>query len=142
MLACMLFLNFVKKILLLNCLNYLLISIKYVMHVWKESTRKAHSNQKICVSTSRPLQLLHIDLFGPTRTTSLGGKSYGFVIVDDFSWYTWVLFLSSKNEALDLFTSFWKIFQNEKVILFQALKVIMEKNLKILVLMLLWRKWN
>ena len=60
------------------------------------------------------MQLLHIDLFGLTRTTSLGGKSYGFVIVDDFSKYTWVLFLSSKNEALYLFTTFYKIVQNEK----------------------------
>ncbi|KAL6347269.1 hypothetical protein AAG906_013705 [Vitis piasezkii] len=32
-------------------------------------------------------------------TSSLGGKSYAFVIVDDFSRYTWVLFLSQKNEA-------------------------------------------
>ncbi len=37
-----------------------------------------------CVSTSRPLELLHMDLFGPTRTTSLGGNKYGLVIVDDF----------------------------------------------------------
>ena len=36
------------------------------------------------------------------------------MIVDDFSRYTWVLFLSSKNKALDLFTPFRKIVQNEK----------------------------
>ena len=60
-------------------------------------------------STSKPLQLLHIYLFGPTRTTSLGGKSYGFVIVDHFLRYTWVLFLFSKNKALNLFTPFCKI---------------------------------
>nr|XP_029151592.1 uncharacterized protein LOC114925959 [Arachis hypogaea] len=35
------------------------------------------------VSTKKPLELLHLDLFGPTRTQSLGGKSYGMVIVDD-----------------------------------------------------------
>ena len=101
----------------------------------KGKHKKSSFKSKNCVSTSRPLQLLHIDLFGSTRT-SLGGKSYGFVIVDDFSSFTWVLFLSSKNEALNLFTPFCKIVQNEKkVILFQALEVIMEKNLKILVLM-------
>ena len=60
------------------------------------------------------MQLLHIDLFGPTRTTSLDGKSYDFVIVNDFSRYTWVLFLSLKNEALDMFILFCKIVQNEK----------------------------
>ena len=46
------------------------------------------------ISISRPLELLHMDLFGPTRTPSLRGKSYAYVIVDDFSRYTWVLFLS------------------------------------------------
>ena len=51
------------------------------------------------VSTTRVLQLIHIDLFGPTKTLSLGGKQYGFVIVDDYSRFTWVLFLHSKNKA-------------------------------------------
>ena len=36
------------------------------------------------VSTTRPLELLHMDLFGPSRTMSLGGNYYGLVIVDDF----------------------------------------------------------
>ena len=43
---------------------------------------------KIFISTSRPLELLHMDLFEPSMTTSRGGKSYAFVIVDDFSRYT------------------------------------------------------
>ena len=64
----------------------------------KGKHKKSFFKLKNCVFTSRPLQLLHIDLFGPTRITSLGGKSYGFVIVDDFSRYTWVLFLSYKNK--------------------------------------------
>ena len=34
-------------------------------------------------ATSRPLEILHMDLFGPVSTTSLGGKSYCLVIVDD-----------------------------------------------------------
>ena len=33
------------------------------------------------ISTSKPLELLHMDLFGPFRTPSLGEKSYAFVIV-------------------------------------------------------------
>jgi len=43
-------------------------------------------------SISKPLELLHLDLFGPSRTKSLGGNYYGFVIVDDFSRFTWTLF--------------------------------------------------
>ena len=37
---------------------------------------------KNVVSTSKPLELLHIDLFGPSRTMSLGDNYYGLVIVD------------------------------------------------------------
>jgi len=52
---------------------------------------------KDVVSTSGPLQLLHLNLFGPTRMLSLGGKKYGFVILDDYSRDTWVYFLAHKN---------------------------------------------
>ena len=55
-----------------------------------------------------------MDLFGPSRTPSLGGKSYAFVIVDDFSRYTWVLFLSQKNETFYEFSKFCNKVQNEK----------------------------
>nr|XP_016451347.1 PREDICTED: uncharacterized protein LOC107776052 [Nicotiana tabacum] len=47
-----------------------------------KQTRNSFKNKDI-VSTSKPLQLLHMDLFGPTRTASIGGKRYAFVIVDD-----------------------------------------------------------
>ena len=76
--------------------------------------RRASFKSINIVSTTRVLQLIHIDLFGPTRTLSLGGKQYGFVIVDDYSRFTWVLFLHSKDEALEKFITFCKIIQNEK----------------------------
>ena len=40
------------------------------------------------ISTNRPLQLLHMDVFGPSRTMSFGGNYYALVIVDDYSRYT------------------------------------------------------
>ena len=43
-------------------------------------------------TTSKPLELLHLDLMGPTRTESLGGKRYIMVVVDDFTRYTWIIF--------------------------------------------------
>jgi len=43
---------------------------------------------KNIVSTSRPLQLLHLDLFGPTTTTFTSGKRYRLVVVDDYSRWT------------------------------------------------------
>ncbi|CAN1310032.1 Retrovirus-related Pol polyprotein from transposon TNT 1-94 [Linum perenne] len=55
---------------------------------------------KIISSTSKPLELLHIDLFGPCNIMSIGGKFYTLVVVDDFSRFTWVKFLVHKNEAL------------------------------------------
>ncbi|XP_042944495.1 uncharacterized protein LOC122278367, partial [Carya illinoinensis] len=66
------------------------------------------------ISTTRPLQLIHMDLFGPNRVASLGGKYYAFVIVDDFSRYTWVIFLAHKDEAHNAFTKLCKRIQNEK----------------------------
>ena len=49
---------------------------------------KSSFNSKTEVSTSRPLELLHMDLFGPIFTASLSEKYYGYVIVDDYSRYT------------------------------------------------------
>ncbi|WVZ62805.1 hypothetical protein U9M48_012507 [Paspalum notatum var. saurae] len=65
------------------------------------------------MSTSRPLELLHMDLFGPTTYTSICGNNYGFVIVDDFSRYTWVYFLEDKTEVAHVFSKFAKRAQNE-----------------------------
>lgn len=66
------------------------------------------------VSTNHVLQLLHMDLFGPTRMQSIGGKKYCLVIVDDYSRFTWVYFLASKSETFSYFEKFAKNVQNEK----------------------------
>ncbi|GJZ52465.1 retrovirus-related pol polyprotein from transposon TNT 1-94 [Tanacetum coccineum] len=47
------------------------------------------------------LYLLHMDLCGPMRVESINGKKYILVIVDDYSRFTWVKFLRSKDEAPD-----------------------------------------
>ena len=78
----------------------------------KQTKSSFHSTN--VVSTTRPLELLHLDLFGLTRTTTLGGKKYGLVIVDDFSIFTWVIFLVYKNEACKAFKVFAKRVQNKK----------------------------
>ena len=46
---------------------------------------KTSFKAKNVVSTSRPLELLHIDFFGPVKTASINGKKYGLVIVDDYN---------------------------------------------------------
>jgi transposase InsO family protein len=49
--------------------------------------------------TERPFELLHMDLVGPARVRSAGGKWYVLVVVDDYSWYVWVFFLEDKGET-------------------------------------------
>ena len=68
---------------------------------------------KNVVSTKRPLELLHMDLFGPVAFMSIGGNKYGFVIVDDYSRYTWVFFLADKSETQAIFKKFARRAQNE-----------------------------
>jgi len=77
-----------------------------------KQTRVSFKPKKV-VYISKPLELLHLDLFGPSRTRSLGCNYYGFVIVDDFSRFTWTLFMSSKDDAFDAFINFANVIQNQ-----------------------------
>jgi len=69
---------------------------------------------KNVVSSLRPLELLNMDLFGPSRTMSVSGNYYALVIVDDFSRYTWTLFLESKSDAFFAFKKLARRLQNTK----------------------------
>jgi len=51
------------------------------------------------VLTSHPSELLHMDTVGLARVCSFGGKWYVLVVVDDFSRYSWVFFMTTKDEA-------------------------------------------
>ena len=53
-----------------------------------------------------------MDLFGPVAYISIEGNKYGFVIVDDFSRFTWAYFLHDKSEAQDVFKRIAKQAQN------------------------------
>ena len=66
------------------------------------------------LATSRPLELLHLDLIGPTRIESLGFKRYIMVVVDDFTRYTWVILLRSKSDAPEHIEALCTRLQNEK----------------------------
>jgi transposase InsO family protein len=54
-----------------------------------------------------------MDLFGPVAYISIGGSKYGLVIVDDFSRFTWVFFLSDKGETQEILKKFMRRAQNE-----------------------------
>jgi transposase InsO family protein len=68
---------------------------------------------KNIITTTRPLEMLHMDLFGPITYISIGGNKYGLVIADDYSRFTCVFFLHDKSETQDVLTMFLKIAQNE-----------------------------
>jgi hypothetical protein len=63
--------------------------------------------------TKCPRQLLHMDTVGPSRIRSMGGKWYVLVIVDDYSWYSWIFFLESKDKVFEHFRSLALKLNNE-----------------------------
>ena len=83
------------------------------------------------MSTSKAFELLHMNLFGPTQYTNIGGNKCGFVIVDDYTryaWggnkcgfvivddytrYAWVFFLVDKSDVFATFKTFVKGIHNE-----------------------------
>ncbi|GKC09229.1 putative ribonuclease H-like domain-containing protein, partial [Tanacetum coccineum] len=65
----------------------------------KGKQHKASCKTKLVSSISQPLQMLHMDLFGPTFVKSLHKKMYCLVVTDDFSRFSWVFFFASKDET-------------------------------------------
>jgi transposase InsO family protein len=74
---------------------------------------ETHHHAKNIITTTRPLEMLHIDLFGPIVYISIGGNKYGLVIVDDYSCFTWVFFLQDKSETQEVLKKFLRRAQNE-----------------------------
>jgi transposase InsO family protein len=73
----------------------------------------AHHPHKNIMTTERPLELLHMDLFGPIAYISIGGSKYCLVIVDDYSRFTWVFFLREKYQTQETLKRFLRRAQNE-----------------------------
>ncbi|GKA06037.1 retrovirus-related pol polyprotein from transposon TNT 1-94 [Tanacetum coccineum] len=72
-------------------------------------SKKASHPPKPVPNSKQRLHLIHMDLCGPIRVESINGKRYVLVIVDDYSRYTWVHFLKSKDEAPEEIKTFLKI---------------------------------
>nr|GEU83553.1 retrovirus-related Pol polyprotein from transposon TNT 1-94 [Tanacetum cinerariifolium] len=75
-----------------------------------KSKKKSHKLKSEDTNQEK-LYLLHMDLCGPMRVESVNEKKYIIVIVDDYSRFTWVEFLRSKDEAPDFIIKFLKMIQ-------------------------------
>nr|GEV75208.1 putative ribonuclease H-like domain-containing protein [Tanacetum cinerariifolium] len=62
---------------------------------------------------SEPLQLLHMDLFGPTSIRSIYHKYYCLVITDEYSRFCWVFFLEHKDETYLILKDFINLIENQ-----------------------------
>ncbi|GKD37304.1 putative ribonuclease H-like domain-containing protein [Tanacetum coccineum] len=72
----------------------------------KGKQHRASCKTKKVSSISQPLQMLHMDLFGPTFVKSLMKKMYCLVVTNDFSRFSWVFFLATKDETFEILKIF------------------------------------
>nr|GEU64628.1 copia protein [Tanacetum cinerariifolium] len=75
-----------------------------------KSTKKSHKPKSEDTNQEK-LYLLRMDLCNPLRVESVNGNKYILVTVDDYSRFTWVNFLRSKDEAPDFIIKFLKMIQ-------------------------------
>ncbi|GJU98731.1 ribonuclease H-like domain-containing protein [Tanacetum coccineum] len=72
----------------------------------KGKQHKASCKTKLVSSISQPLPMLHMDLFGPTFVRSINHKIYCLVVTNDFSRFSWVFFLATKDETSGILKTF------------------------------------
>ncbi|GJV89743.1 putative ribonuclease H-like domain-containing protein [Tanacetum coccineum] len=68
----------------------------------KGKQHKASCKAKLERIIRKPLELLHMDLFGPVSVESINKKRYCLVVTDDFSRFSWVFFLATKDETSEI----------------------------------------
>ncbi|GJU60242.1 putative ribonuclease H-like domain-containing protein [Tanacetum coccineum] len=68
----------------------------------KGKQHKASCKAKLDRIIRKPLELLHMDLFGPVSIESINKKRYCLVMTDDFSRFSWVFFLATKDETSEI----------------------------------------
>ncbi|GJV09658.1 putative ribonuclease H-like domain-containing protein [Tanacetum coccineum] len=95
------------------------------------ATSRASCKSKIVSSISQPLHMLHMDLFGPTFVKSLMKKMYCLVVTDDYSRFSWVFFLATKDETSGILKSFITGVENlidQRVKILTKIRVAERKN--------------
>nr|GEV60274.1 retrovirus-related Pol polyprotein from transposon TNT 1-94 [Tanacetum cinerariifolium] len=79
----------------------------------KGKKHRASCKTNLVSSVNQLLFRLHMDLFGPTFVKSLNKKSYCLVITDDYSRFTWVFFLATKDETSPILKTFITGLENQ-----------------------------
>ncbi|GJX91317.1 putative ribonuclease H-like domain-containing protein [Tanacetum coccineum] len=79
----------------------------------KGKQHKASCKTKLVSSISQPLQMLHMDLFRPTSVRSINHKIYFLVVTDDYSRFSWVFFLATKDETSGILKTFITGIENQ-----------------------------
>nr|GEU48068.1 reverse transcriptase domain-containing protein [Tanacetum cinerariifolium] len=79
----------------------------------KGKQHRASCKTKPVSSVNKPLHMLHMDLFRPTFVKSLNKKSYFLVVTDDYSRFTWVFFLATKDETSPILKTFITGIENQ-----------------------------
>nr|GFB48296.1 hypothetical protein [Tanacetum cinerariifolium] len=73
--------------------------------------KRSSFKSKAVPSPKGKLNFLHMDLCSPMRVASINGKKYILVIIDDYTRYTWTLFLRSKDETPEVLKDFLRMIQ-------------------------------
>ncbi|GJS46994.1 putative ribonuclease H-like domain-containing protein [Tanacetum coccineum] len=71
----------------------------------KGKQHRASCKSKTVSSISQPLHMLHMDLFDPTFVKNLMKKMYCLVVTNDYSRFSWVFFLATKDETSGILKS-------------------------------------
>nr|GEW52293.1 ribonuclease H-like domain-containing protein [Tanacetum cinerariifolium] len=79
----------------------------------KGKQHRASCKTKPFSFVDQPLYRLHMDLFRPTFVKSLNKKSYCLIVIDDYSWFTWVFFLATKDETSPILKTFITSLENQ-----------------------------
>ncbi|GKD24991.1 putative ribonuclease H-like domain-containing protein [Tanacetum coccineum] len=79
----------------------------------KGKQHKVSCKAKLERTIRKPLELLHMDLFGPVSLESINKKKYYLVVTDDFSRFSWVFFLASKDETNEILYEFITGLENQ-----------------------------
>jgi hypothetical protein len=64
----------------------------------RKEVRAPHHAKNI-MTTIKPLEILHMDLFSPITYNNIDSNKYGLVIINDYSHFSWVFFLQDKGET-------------------------------------------